>query len=471
MEQPLAELGMIGLGVMGRSLVLNLADHGFPVAGYDKDLTKGQALLDEGAGKPVQAAESLADFVRRLKPPRVVMLLIAPVTVVDIVIRDLAPLLGPGDLIIDACNSHFKDTDRRAALLADKQIRFFGMGISGGEAGARHGPSLMPGGPRQEYERVRPMLEAVTAHVGGEPCVTWVGNGSAGHYVKMVHNGIEYGIMQMIAETYDLLQRGLGLNNDQLHVVYDQWNRGELNSYLLEITAKIFLKPDERTSQRLVDTVLDVARQKGTGKWTSQDALDLFVPLPTIDAAVFARVLSGAEKERKAFQETYPAAVGTVSGDRDAFIRQLGQALYAATAITYAQGLDLLRHASEAYKYGLNLADIARIWRGGCIIRAAMLEDIRAAYAAHSDLPNLLLDGRVADRVKARQNDLRSLVRTAIDLGIPAPALTMSLCYLDSFRSGHLPANLIQAQRDCFGAHTYERIDAAGAFHTHWEDV
>jgi 6-phosphogluconate dehydrogenase len=398
------------------------------------------------------------------------MMLVAPVSVVDIIIRDLAPLLAPGDLIIDACNSHFRETDRRAALLADKQIRFFGMGISGGEAGARHGPSLMPGGPREEYERVRPMLEAVTAHVGGQPCVTWVGNGSAGHYVKMVHNGIEYALMQMIAETYDLLKRGLGLNNDQLHAVYDEWNRGELNSYLLEITAKIFLKRDDRTTNRLVDVVLDVARQKGTGKWTSQDALDQFVPLATIDAAVFARVLSGADKQRRAFHESYQGPTGTFPGDPDGFIGQLRQALYAGTAIAYAQGLDLLSHASQTYKYDLNLGDIARIWRGGCIIRAAMLEDIRAAFAARPDLPNLLLDSKLVDKVNPRLHGLRAVVRTAIDLGIPAPALSMSLCYLDSLRSGHLPANLIQAQRDCFGAHMYERIDASGEFHTRWED-
>jgi 6-phosphogluconate dehydrogenase len=470
MDRQLADMGMVGLGVMGRSMVLNLADHGFRVAGYDKDLTKGQALLAEGAGKPVQAADSAAAFVQMLRPPRVVMLLVAPAAVVDIVLREQLPLLSPGDLVIDAGNSHFKDTDRRAALLAEKQVRFFGMGVSGGESGARHGPSMMPGGPRAEYERVRPMLEAVAARVNGEPCVSYMGAGSAGHYVKMVHNGIEYGLMQLIAETYDLLKRGLGLDNDQLHAVYAGWNRGEMSSFLLEITARIFQKKDDRGEGRLVDRILDLARQKGTGKWTSQDALDLFVPIPTIDAAVMARVLSGAENERKAFHQVFQGPSARYQGETEAFLRQLGNALYTATVITYAQGMDLLRHASESYKYGLNLADIARIWRGGCIIRAALLEDIRAAFQAQPDLPNLLLSKNLSERVKARQGDLRAVVRTAAELGIPAPCLMMSLSYYDSLRSGWLPANLVQAQRDFFGAHTYERVDAPGTFHTHWED-
>jgi 6-phosphogluconate dehydrogenase len=469
MDQPLADVGMIGLGVMGRSMVLNLADHGFRVAGYDKDLSKGQALLQEGQGKAIQSAESLPAFVNRLRAPRVILLLVAPAAVVDIVLRDLMPLLEPADLVIDAGNSHFKDSERRAATLAQKKVRFFGMGVSGGESGARHGPSLMPGGPREEYERVRPMLEAVAARVHGEPCVTYVGTGSAGHYVKMVHNGIEYGFMQMIAETYDLLKRGLGLSNDRLHSVYDRWNQGDLNSFLIEITAKIFQKRDDRSEDYLVDRILDVARQKGTGKWTSQDALDLFVPLPTIDAAVFARVLSGKENERKSCRALFESSIAGLTGPPGPFLEQLGNALYAGMIMTYAQGLDLLRHASDAYKYGLNLAEIARIWRGGCIIRAALLEDIRSAYQAQPDLPNLLLGPNLAMKVKARQKDLRAVVRAAIDLGIPVPALAMSLTYFDSLRCGWLPANLIQAQRDYFGAHTYERTDVADAFHTHWE--
>ena len=470
MDEALADMGMIGLGVMGRSLVLNLADHGFRTAGYDKDLGKGQALLSEGAGKPVQAADSAAAFVRLLRPPRVVMLLVAPAAVVDIVLRDLLPLLAPGDLVIDAGNSHFRDTDRRAALLAEKRIRFFGMGVSGGESGARHGPSLMPGGPREEYERVRPMLEAVAARVNGEPCVAYLGAGSAGHYVKMVHNGIEYAVMQLIAETYDLLKRGLGLDNDQLHQVYAGWNRGDMSSFLLEITARIFLKKDDRSNDRLVDRVLDLARQKGTGKWTSQDALDLFVPIPTIDAAVTARVLSGDENERQACQKAFQGPRGSYKGSKEAFIRRLGDALYVATVVAYAQGLDLLRKASEAYKYGLNLAEIARIWRGGCIIRAALLEDVRAAFQAQPDLANLLLADGLREKVNARQADLRAAVGTAVELGVPAPCLSASLAYFDGLRSGWLPANLIQAQRDFFGAHTYERTDAPGTFHTHWDE-
>jgi 6-phosphogluconate dehydrogenase len=466
----LHRIGMVGLGVMGRNFVLNMADHGFSVAGYDKNPAQGEALLGEGAGKPLAFAPDVASFVAMLEKPRVVVLLVAPAAIVDAVLRDLLPVVEPGDLIIDSGNSYFKDTDRRGALCAEKKVDFFGMGISGGEAGARHGPSLMPGGPRESYERVRPVLEAVAARVNGEPCVTWVGNGSAGHYVKMVHNGIEYGIMQLLAETYDVLHRGAGLGNDELADLFERWNQGPLASFLVEITAHIFRKRDDKDATgRLIDKVKDAARQKGTGKWASQDALDLQVPVPTIDIAVTERDLSGMTTERSAVASALGGPVTTFSGDRATFIEQVGQSLELAVLLTYAQGLDLLRHASAAYKYGVNLAEIAKIWRGGCIIRSALLEDIRAAYASQPDLPNLVVDGRIVGRVKKLLPVLRGLIRTVIDLGVPVPGLMASLGYLECLRSASLPTNLIQGQRDCFGAHGYERVDREGTFHSQWE--
>ncbi len=467
----LHRIGMVGLGVMGRNFVLNMADHGFSVAGYDKNPAQGQALLSEGAGKPLASAADLPGLVALLEKPRVVVLLVAP-PIVDVVLRDLLPIVEEGDLVIDSGNSYFKDTDRRGQLCAEKKVNFFGMGISGGESGARHGPSLMPGGPKASYERVRPVLEAVAARVNGEPCVAWVGNGSAGHYVKMVHNGIEYGIMQLLAEAYDLLHRGAGLNNDELGDVFDRWNRGRLESYLVEITARIFRKRDDRDpTSRLLDKVKDTARQKGTGKWTSQDALDLQVPVPTIDQAVNVRDLSGMTTERSAVASLLGSPVAVYAGDRAGFIEQVGQALELAVVLTYAQGLDLLRHASKAYDYGVNLGEVAKIWRGGCIIRSVLLEDIRAAYASQPDLPNLVVDGRVSARVKALLPGLRGVVRTAIDMGVPVPGLMASLGYLECLRSGSLPTNLIQAMRDFFGAHTYERVDMEGTFHSHWDEA
>jgi 6-phosphogluconate dehydrogenase len=463
------DVGMVGLGVMGRSLVLNMADHGFAVAGYDKDPAKGRDLLSDGSGKPVGAAGNVAEFVGMLKSPRAVLLLVAPAPVVDAVLRDLLPHLAADDVVIDAGNSFFKDTDRRAKALAEKGVHYYGMGVSGGEAGARHVPSMMFGGPREGYERVRPVLEALSAKVNGEPCVTLVGGSSSGHYVKMVHNGIEYGLMQLIAETYDLLKRGLGLTNDELHATFDAWNKGELNSYLLEITARIFLKADDKGGGRLVDRILGVARQKGTGKWASQDALDLGVPIPTIDAAVTMRNLSGQDDERRAAARVLKGPGTAFDGDKADCVKQLRDAFHAAMIVTYAQGMDLLRRASAAYKYALNLEDVARIWRGGCIIRAALLEDIRAAYKARPDLPNLLTDSTLAAKLAGKQGGLRFAVQTAVRLGIPAAAFMASLCYYDGLRSDWLPANLIQAQRDFFGAHTYERVDEPGIFHTRWE--
>ncbi len=470
MNQKKYEIGMVGLGVMGRNLVLNMADHGYSVAGYDKDESKVEALKQEAEDREVYGAESMADFVDSLRTPRAVMMLVPAGPPVDSVIHDLLPHLEEGDLIIDGGNSHYPDTDLRAETMADKGLRYLGIGISGGASGARHGPSMMPGGPEDAYERIRPILEDAAAHVDGEPCVTYLGPGSAGHYVKMVHNGIEYGMMQLIAESYDLMKRGLGMSDDELHAVYDRWNQGDLNGYLMEITAKIFVKEDERTGKRLIDVILDAAKQKGTGKWTSQDAMDLQVPVLTIDMAVAMRNMSALDPEREAAADVLEGPSPTYHGDKDAFVERLQRALYAAMIVTYGQGMTQLRVASEEKGYDLDLEAVARIWRGGCIIRAALLEKMRSAFNTDPDLVNMLMDADLGKAVEERQADLRAVVRTAAELGIPTPALAVSLAYFDSYRSAWLPANLIQAQRDFFGSHTYERIDQKGKFHTQWEE-
>jgi 6-phosphogluconate dehydrogenase len=463
------EIGMVGLGVMGRNLVLNMADHGHSVAGYDKDLSKVEALRDEAGAREIGAAETMQEFVGLLRRPRAVMMLVPAGPPVDAVIHDVLPYLQEGDLIIDGGNSHFPDTDVRATALADKGIQYLGVGISGGESGARHGPSMMPGGPKEAYARVQPIFEASAAHVDGEPCVTYLGPGSAGHYVKMVHNGIEYGLMQLIAESYDLMKRGFRLSDDEIHEIYHRWNQEELNGYLMEITANIFLQQDDETGKRLIDVIRDEAKQKGTGMWASQDAMELGVPVPTIDIAVAMRNLSAFEAERLAASQVLPGPEPRFAGDLPESVEQLRNALYAAMIVTYGQGMAQLRVASDAYRYDLDLEAVARIWRGGCIIRAALLEKMRAAYQTRPDLPNLLLDPDLGQAVVSRQEGLRSVVRTASQWGIPAPGLMVSLAYLDGYRSAWLPANLIQAQRDYFGAHTYERIDQKGTFHTQWE--
>jgi 6-phosphogluconate dehydrogenase len=469
MTTPTCDLGVVGLGVMGRNLLLNMADHGYAVAGYDKDVSKVQALQQAAGRRDLRGVQSLVEFVACLRPPRAVMLLVPAGAPVDGVLRDLQPHLRSGDLLIDAGNSYFKDTDRRSRTLSEKGIHFFGMGISGGEAGARHGPSMMPGGPVDAYARLRPVLEAAAAQVDGEPCVAYLGSGSAGHFVKMVHNGIEYGDMQLIAETYDLMKRGLGLGNDQLRDVYQEWNQGVLQSYLLEITGDIFRQQDASTGKRLIDVILDEAKQLGTGMWTSQNAMELQVPTPTIDSAVAMRNLSADKAERETASRALPGPPAAWRGDRTAFVAHLREALYAGMIITYAQGMALLHRASGAYTYGLDLETVARIWRGGCIIRAALLEDIRTAYRQKPDLPNLLLDATMGKTVLDRQADMRTVVQAASQLALPAPALMAALGYFDAYRSAWLPANLIQAQRDYFGAHRYERVDTKGTFHTQWQ--
>jgi 6-phosphogluconate dehydrogenase len=469
MAEQTYQIGMIGLGVMGRNLVLNIAEHGYSIAGYDKDKSQVKELHNEAGKLNINACEGLNEFVSSLASPRVIMLLVPAGQIVDSVIRELIPLLKAGDLIIDAGNSHFKDTDLRSKSLADKGFMFMGTGISGGEEGARHGPSLMPGGPKEGYERVRAIFESVAAQVDGVPCVTYLGSGSAGHYVKMVHNGIEYGLMQLIAESYDLLKRGVGLTDAELSALYHDWNGSELSSYLIEITSNIFRKVDIQTGKQLVDVILDVAKQKGTGMWTSQDAMDLAVPTPVVDAAVAMRNLSALKSEREAAGSAYKSRELQWKGDREKFVKQLKGAVYASTIITFAQEMAQLQAASGVYEYDLRLEDVARIWRGGCIIRASLLENIRTAYHMHPNLPNLLMDRRIRKILKKNLKDLRSIVRLAAKLGLPIPALMASLAYFDGYRSAWLPANLIQAQRDDFGAHMYERVDARGEFHTNWE--
>jgi len=460
---------MVGLGVMGRNLLLNMAGHGFPVAGCDLDPAKLEALAREGAGLDVAGAVDLPALVAMLRAPRAVMLLVPAGAPVDAAIAGLVPLLAPGDLIIDGGNSHYLDTDRRAAALAAQGLHFLGLGVSGGEEGARRGPSLMPGGPLEAYQRIRPVLEAVAAQAGGEPCVTWLGPGSAGHFVKMVHNGIEYALMELIAEAYDLMRRGLGLDNPELERTFQAWSRGGLGGYLMEITARIFALRDPDSGGQLVDAVLGVARQKGTGMWTTVAAMELQVPAPTIDSAVAQRDLSALPGQRARAAVALPRAIPRHGGDRGALLLDLEQALQAGTLLAFAQGMAVLGAASARFGYQLDLAAVARIWRGGCIIRTALLEDIRAAYGREPALDNLLLDPELSRMVLAREAGLRRVAAAGALLGTPMPGLMSALAYLDSYRSAWLPANLIQAQRDCFGAHTYERVDRPGSFHTQWE--
>lgn len=461
------DIGMVGLGVMGRNVLLNILDHGFSTAGFDTDPAKAQSLEREAEGKPANGTTDPKAFAAMLRRPRAIVVLVPAGGPVDAVIRDLQPLLSPGDLLIDAGNSHFKDTERRFKALASEKLHFFGMGVSGGESGARHGPSMMPGGSKAAYERVRPMLEAISAKVNGEPCVAYLGNGSAGHYVKMVHNGIEYGLMQLIAESYDLLKRGVGLSNKELAETFHHWNSGAMNGFLMEVTSQVFRQIDDLTGKELVDFILGVARQKGTGQWTSQDALELKVPVPTIDMAVGMRDLSGREAVRAAACTALkgPSPSGRLPRE---MVKVIQNGLHAAIMLSYAQGLAQLQAASMAYGYELDMEAIARIWRGGCIIRSALLEDIRVAYQSHRDLPDLMVAPNIAEKLNGLQGDLRRVVQMAAEHGIPAACHMASLTYFDAYRSEWMPFNLIQAQRDYFGAHTYERVDRAGVFHTQW---
>jgi len=462
------DIGMVGLGVMGRNLVLNLADHGYKIAGYDRDASITASLKSESAAGTITGTPDLAQFMKMLKRPRSILVLVPAGPPVDAVLNDLQPFLEQDDLVIDAGNSFFKDTDNRILKLSAAKAGFMGMGISGGEEGARHGPSMMPGGRREHYERVRPMLEAAAAKVNGQPCVAWLGNGSAGHFVKMVHNGIEYALMQIISESYDILKRGLGFTDDQLHNIYAEWNDGKLNGFLMEITSLIFNFRDEKTGKKLVDEILDVAMQKGTGMWTSQSAMELQVPVPAIDMAVGMRDLSVFRQQRNMAGQIFERPIRQLSEDRASFPSRLQNAVFACMIMSYAQGMSVLAVASEKYGYDLKLGEVIRVWKGGCIIRAAVLYDFAKAFGKDEQLPNLLLDKDIAALIIQNQEDLRKVIAQACQIGIPVPAMMSCLGYLDACRSPWLPANLIQAQRDFFGSHTYERIDSKGTYHTKW---
>jgi len=528
-----AQFGMVGLGTMGRNFLLNVAEQGFSCVGFDLDGEKRRLLLEEGAGMQIASAENIKQFVESLGAPRKVMLLVPAGKIVDGVIENLLPHLDKGDIIIDGGNSHFVDTETREKYLADKGIEFIGVGVSGGEEGARHGASIMPGGNRESFAHVQPILEAASAKVNGEPCVAYMGASSAGHFVKMVHNGIEYGLMQILAETYDFMYRVLKMNYTEMSDTFDKWNDTELNSFLVEITAEVLRKCDDETSKPLVEMILDKAAQKGTGKWTSQAAMDFGVPIPTIDSAVSMRQIS-AQKEVRVLiagkfgsrlpqvnaklpadgqtvtsrQITSPKAIRAeaevetavseqhktnlgedaakhlaqtvenpsdeqrnsdirenIGGDYEQLVEELKNALLSSFIITYAQGMSLLQTASVEKNYGLNLSEIAKIWRGGCIIRSTLLEEMRRAYAENPQLPNLILDDKFAELLNNNREHWRGINEKLMDSRIPSLCLSSALAYFDAFRSERLPANLIQAQRDFFGAHTYQRIDKEGSFH------
>ncbi|MBS1915029.1 MAG: NADP-dependent phosphogluconate dehydrogenase [Bacteroidetes bacterium] len=461
---------MIGLGVMGRNLLLNMADHGFAVIGFDKDTQKGAALESSAtAGTTVKGVGTLAEMVQQLKSPRKMMMLVPAGKPVDDVIADLLPLLEKGDIVIDGGNSHYTDTLKRLDYLKDTGIHFMGMGVSGGEHGARTGPSIMPGGDVEAYKNLQPILEAVSAKVNGSPCVAYMGKNAAGHYVKMVHNGIEYAIMQLISEVYDLLKNGLGLDNDELYKVFKTWNEGELQSFLTEITRDIFLQKDDKTNNRLVDMILDKAGAKGTGKWTSQDAMDLGIPITVIDTAVSLRSLSAYKDERTQASSLYKTKTHSVEVPKELFIQQLGDALFFSMIISYAQGLSLLHKASSELQMDIPMTDVVRIWRGGCIIRSTLLETFFEAYTSNPQLPNLLLNADIAQTMQKKLQHMRAVVMHAIQTGYPVAALMSALSYFEAYRTEKLPTNLIQAQRDYFGAHTYQRIDIPGTFHTEWQ--
>ena len=529
-----AQFGMVGLGTMGRNFLLNVAEHGFSCVGYDLDASKRELLIEEGKDFNVAAAETVAQFCEMLDTPRKIMMLVPAGKIVDGVIESLLPFLEKGDILIDGGNSHFTDTETREKYLADSGIEFFGVGVSGGEEGARHGASIMPGGNKEAFADVRPILEAASAKVNGEPCVAYMGAGSAGHFVKMVHNGIEYGLMQILAETYDFMFRVLKMNYSEMSDTFAKWNDSELNSFLVEITAEVLRKIDSETDKPLVEMILDKAAQKGTGKWTSQAAMDFGVPIPTIDSAVSMRQISAQKEVRELIAEKFGSTMPHVNAfhaasggesvesrpatspkamraaaevetsvseqhkehlsedapkhleqkmenssdeqrnteiresygeDFDQLIEELKNTLLSSFIVTYAQGMSLLQTASTEKNYGLNLSEIAKIWRGGCIIRSALLEEMRRAYAENEKLPNLILDDKFAEILNDNREHWRSVNEKLLDSRIPSLCLSSALAYFDAFRSERLPANLIQAQRDFFGAHTYQRIDKEGSFH------
>ncbi|MBX5493135.1 MAG: NADP-dependent phosphogluconate dehydrogenase [Chloroflexi bacterium] len=464
-----AQYGLIGLGVMGENLALNIADHGFSLAVYNRTAEKTRAFLEGAArGRAISATYSIPELVAALERPRRIIVMVSAGKAVDAVLQELRLHLTAGDIVVDAGNSLYTDTERRARELAADGLRYVGMGVSGGEEGARWGPSLMPGGPRDAYDELAPMLTRIAAQVEDGPCVTYVGPGGAGHYVKMVHNGIEYGDMQLIAETYALMKHALGLGPRQMSEIFAAWNQSELNSFLIELAAIVLAHVDPDTGEPLVELIVDTAEQKGTGRWTVQSALELGVPVPTIFAAVWTRTLSSDKDLRVTASHRLAGPASGVPADPGALLSALRPALYAAKISSYAQGMALLRAASQEFGYGIDYAEIARIWKGGCIIRARLLNLIQQAYRHDPALENLLLAPEFAEAVSSRHEAWRQVVATGHQLGVACPAFSASLDYYDTLRTARLPANLVQALRDAFGAHTYQRVDRPGIYHTEW---
>ncbi|MCY8484505.1 phosphogluconate dehydrogenase (NADP(+)-dependent, decarboxylating) [Bacillus atrophaeus] len=463
------QIGVIGLAVMGKNLALNIESRGFSVSVYNRSSSKTEEFLQEAQGKNVVGTYSIEEFVQSLEAPRKILLMVKAGAATDATIQSLLPHLEKDDILIDGGNTYYKDTQRRNKELAESGIHFIGTGVSGGEEGALKGPSIMPGGQKEAHELVKPILEAISAKVDGEACTTYIGPDGAGHYVKMVHNGIEYGDMQLISESYFILKQVLGLSAEELHEVFAEWNKGELDSYLIEITADIFTKKDEETGKPLVDVILDKAGQKGTGKWTSQSALDLGVPLPIITESVFARFISAMKDERvKASGLLAGPEAKPVTENKAELIEAVRKALFMSKICSYAQGFAQMKAASDEYNWDLKYGEIAMIFRGGCIIRAAFLQQIKEAYDREPELDNLLLDNYFKNIVESYQGALRQVISLAVSQGVPVPSFSSALAYYDSYRTAVLPANLIQAQRDYFGAHTYERTDKEGVFHTEW---
>ena len=469
---PLAEMGVLGLGVMGENLALNIEDHGYRVALWTHTAEKVQRFIERsGANRRWVGTRTLEEFAAALARPRRILLMVKAGEPVDEMVERLAPSLEPGDVVIDGGNSFFRDTQRREAAMRARGISFVGMGVSGGEEGARHGPSLMPGGARAAYDLLRPVLESIAATTDSGPCVTYVGPDGAGHFAKMVHNGIEYGVMQAIAEAYDLLRRGLALPADEVAGIFAEWNRGPLESYLIDVAAQVLAARDPETGSPLVEMILDQAGQKGTGKWTVESALDLGVPIPTIAASIDARILSSLKGERVTASTVLASATtGRVASDGREMVAAIHDALRGAMVCAYAQGMSLLRVASAEYGWGVDLREIARIWKGGCIIRARLLDTLMHAFERAPDLPNLLLDADVRPWLSEAERGWRRTVSAAVAAGIPVPAMSSALAYFDGYRSARLPQNLTQAQRDFFGAHTYQRVDRPDTefVHTNW---
>ncbi|MDM5237834.1 NADP-dependent phosphogluconate dehydrogenase [Bacillus cereus] len=464
------QIGVVGVGVMGKSLALNFESKGYSVALYDISKEKVNEIIEENSGKNMVGTHMVEEFVNSLESPRKILLMVNAGEITDKAIDSLLPYLDKGDILIDGGNTYFVDTIRRNKRLAEEGINFIGAGVSGGEEGALKGPSIMPGGQKDAYEKVKDMLENISAKVNDEPCCSYIGPNGAGHYVKMVHNGIEYGDMQLICEAYFFLKQTLDLTAEEFHEIFAEWNKGELNSYLIEITADIFTKKDEETGKPLVDVILDTAGQKGTGKWTSQSALDLGISLPIITESVFARCISALKEERVHASKLLsgPKDKPALGIEKAELIEAVRQALYMSKICSYAQGFTQLKAASEEYDWNLDFGSISMLWRGGCIIRAAFLENIKEAYEKNTDLPNLLLDPYFKEIVESYQGGLRQIISLAVQQGIPVPAFSAAISYYDSYRTATLPANLLQAQRDYFGAHTYKRVDKEGTFHTKW---